>query len=142
MVPLCTQPQSASSIKASAWATQHIFSLVAISIWSSPPLYVWCPALVSFPIDFSGASGLFDKQGQLLDPAAISTCGYSPIAIMITMLAGCCLVVFCCYAWFALLQSRHSTGWKLQHCHFRSLSWLECRHDSAIEMKRHVGKGG
>jgi hypothetical protein len=49
---------------------------------------------------------------------------------------------FCCYAWFALLQSRHSTGWKLQHCHFRSLSWLECRHDSAIEMKRHVGKGG
>jgi hypothetical protein len=50
--------------------------------------------LVSFPIDFSGASGLFDIQGQLLDPAAISTCGYSPIAIKITMLAGCCLVVF------------------------------------------------
>lgn len=36
----------------------------------------------------------FRRDGSLKDPAAISTCGYSPIAIMLTMVIGSCLTVF------------------------------------------------
>jgi hypothetical protein len=36
----------------------------------------------------------FDKEGKLVDAAAISTCGYSPIAIVITIVTGCCLAAF------------------------------------------------
>ncbi len=36
----------------------------------------------------------FSKDGDLVDPAAISTCGYSPSAITITMITGVCLALF------------------------------------------------
>lgn len=36
----------------------------------------------------------FDKDGEVSDPAAISTCGYSPFAIVITMVIGTCLALF------------------------------------------------
>jgi hypothetical protein len=36
----------------------------------------------------------FDKYGALVDPAAISTCGYSPSAIALTMIIGVCLTLF------------------------------------------------
>lgn len=36
----------------------------------------------------------FSKDGKVVDPAAISTCGYSPVAITITMIIGTCLAMF------------------------------------------------
>lgn len=36
----------------------------------------------------------FDPDGKLVDPAAISTCGYSPVAIILTMLIGVILAAF------------------------------------------------
>jgi hypothetical protein len=36
----------------------------------------------------------FHRNGELKDPAAISTCGYSPVAITITMIIGSCLATF------------------------------------------------
>lgn len=36
----------------------------------------------------------FSKTGDLVDPAAISTCGYSPSAIALTMIIGVCLTSF------------------------------------------------
>jgi hypothetical protein len=36
----------------------------------------------------------FDKYGELHDPAMISTCGYSPIAIVITLIVGTFLALF------------------------------------------------
>lgn len=36
----------------------------------------------------------FDKNGEVVDPAIISTCGFSPIAIMLTMLVGAILAAF------------------------------------------------
>ena len=36
----------------------------------------------------------FSKTGDLVDPAAVSTCGYSPSAIALTMIIGVCLTLF------------------------------------------------
>jgi hypothetical protein len=36
----------------------------------------------------------FDKFGHLVNPAAISTCGYLPVAIVLTMIIGLCLTIF------------------------------------------------
>jgi hypothetical protein len=33
----------------------------------------------------------FSSKGELIDPAAVSTCGHSPVAIMLTMIMLCCL---------------------------------------------------
>jgi hypothetical protein len=43
---------------------------------------------------FIAQAASFQRNGELKDPAAISTCGYSPVAIIITMIIESCLTAF------------------------------------------------
>ncbi len=85
----------------------------------------------------------FDKKGKLKDPAAVSTCGFSPVAIALTMILGTCLASFVTLSSFR----RYKPGMPLAGscsasisaaCHWRSdidttspLQWGVTSHEGA-----------